>query len=190
MARTPTGFTLTTLLITLSLAAILLGAGLPGLFTLRAHYQAETAYQRLMASVQFTRMQSVNHGSQAILCPTTNHSHCLADWNQTLMIFIDENRDEIRNSHEKLLRIIDLNDTANIHWRASGSRRYLRFQADGSTGNQNGRLSYCLQKGAQLYAKQIIMYRTGRARKANTHEAETACLNAAANTNSPIHQNH
>lgn len=175
MKRTPVGFTLINLLITLGLSSILLTSGTPSLSGLLSQYQAETAYQRLMTSVQFTRIQSVNYHSQVILCPSSNQIDCESDWNQQLMIFVDKNHDETHNHNDILLRIINASDEATLFWRASGSRRYLRFKADGSTGNQNGRLSYCLQKGNKLYAKQIIMYRTGRPRKATPNVAKAAC---------------
>lgn len=92
------------------------------------------------------------------------------------MIFVDTNDDKTNDASEELLRIkTKLNKDESIKWNAAGSRRYLRFKADGSTGNQNGRLSYCLNKGSTLYAKQIIMTMAGRARRGSDESAIEKC---------------
>jgi hypothetical protein len=81
-----------------------------------------------------------------------------------------------RDELEERLRIrTKLNNDDTIKWNASGSRRYLRFKADGSTGNQNGRLSYCLHKGEKLYAKQIIITMAGRGRCGSNDAAIEKC---------------
>ncbi|MFT6387578.1 MAG: type IV fimbrial biogenesis protein FimT [Cellvibrionaceae bacterium] len=171
-----TGFTLINLLITLTISGILATAGLPSLQILLNNQQANNTYQQLFTLVQFTRIQSVNYSGQVLLCPTVNQNDCINDWNQELMVFVDTNYDETKNDSELLLQVRQAaSDDEQINWRASGSRRYLRFKADGSTGNQNGRLTYCLRKEEALYARQIIMYRTGRARRGGEHDAKQSC---------------
>lgn len=176
MKRTVFGFTLINLLVTLAISAILATAGIPSLQTLLNNQRANNNYQQLFTLIQFTRIQSVNYSGQVLLCPSINQRDCINDWTQELMVFVDTNNDESKNEGELLLRIKEpVLDDEEINWRASGSRRYLRFKADGSTRNQNGRLTYCLRKGSQLYARQIIMYRTGRARRASEEEARQRC---------------
>lgn len=176
MKRIYSGFTLINLLTALTLVSLLATTGIPSLQALLANTQANSTYQDLFTLIQFTRIQSVNHSSQAILCPSTNQTDCVADWNQTLMVFIDNNSDETRNENEPILKVrAALVENEQLSWRASGSRRYLRFKADGTTRNQNGRLTYCLTKGENRYARQIIMYRTGRARKSGKAEAMEHC---------------
>ncbi|MGH1440956.1 MAG: GspH/FimT family pseudopilin [Cellvibrionaceae bacterium] len=170
------GFTLLNILITLVISGILASAGIPPFKRLLNNYQANNAYEQLFTLVQFTRIQSVNYRGQVILCPSTDQKECINDWNQTLMVFVDSNNDETRNADELLLQLKHANvDNENTNWKASGSRRYLRFKADGSTSNQNGRLSYCLESNGEVYARQIIVYRTGRARKASEEEALKQC---------------
>lgn len=92
------------------------------------------------------------------------------------MVFVDVNNDEIRDELEAIVRArISLQHDEVIKWNASGSRRYLRFKADGSTGNQNGRFSYCLFTHDKLYAKQIIMTMAGRARRGSESNAIEKC---------------
>ncbi len=174
--KNQSGFTLINLLITLSISSLLISSGIPAITQTYYQQRANISYNELFTLIQFTRIQAVNYHSQAILCPTLDNINCINDWNQQLMIFIDKNNDEIKNKDEELLRVrTRLNTGEKIRWNASGSKRYLRFKSDGSTGNQNGRLSYCLTKAKTLYAKQIIMYRSGRARRGSLAQAIEKC---------------
>lgn len=170
------GFTLVNLLIALSISGILASSGIPAIFQSVYYIRASTSYDKLFTLIQFTRLQAVNYHSQVLLCPTIDRVSCINDWSQTLMVFVDVNDDEIKGEFEELLIITTkLQNDETIKWNASGSRRYLRFKTDGSTGNQNGRFSYCLYKAEQLYAKQIIMTMAGRARRGSEENAIEKC---------------
>jgi type IV fimbrial biogenesis protein FimT len=170
------GFTLINLLVALTVSSVLATSGIPVISQTYYYHQASSSYDELFTLIQFTRIQAVSYHSQAILCPTVDNINCINDWSQRLMIFVDTNDDEIKNASEELLRIkTKLNQDESIKWDFSGSKRYLRFKADGSTGNQNGRLSYCLHKGDTLYAKQIIMTMVGRGRRGSNEKAIEKC---------------
>ena len=171
------GFTLSNLMVTLAISGMLAITGLPSLNQLSANKKADNVYYRLFDLVQYTRIQAVNYRSQVLLCPSANQIDCVNDWSLPLMVFVYSNDDETRNPNEAILQIAEeiLDDNEQLHWQASGSNRYLRYKADGATRNQNGRLSYCLTAGERLYARQIIMYRSGRARKGSEKEATKRC---------------
>ncbi len=181
MKRIFYGFTLLNLLVSLAILCILAASAIPSLQALLNNNKATNIYNQLFTLVQFTRIQAVNYHSQVILCPTNNQLDCINDWKHDLMIFVDNDNDKIRSEDEQLLRVETLienpghDNNETIKWHASGSLRYLRFKADGSTANQNGRLTYCLIKSGNVYAKQLIIYRTGRARKASQEEALEKC---------------
>lgn len=175
-SKRQTGLTLINLLTTLSISSLLMTTGIPAITQTYYQQRANSSYNELFTLIQFTRMQAVNYHTQVILCPTIDNTHCINDWRQPLMIFVDNNSDEIKNNDEELLRVrAKLDVQEKIKWNASGSRRYLRFKSDGSTGNQNGRLSYCITIDNKLYSKQIIMYRSGRARRGNNADAIKKC---------------
>lgn len=174
--KKPLGFTLINLLTALTVSSILASTGIPAISHTYYYHRASSSYDELFTLIQFSRIQAVNYHSQVLLCPTIDNINCINDWNQALMIFVDTNNDESKNEVEELLRIrTKLKHDETIKWNASGSRRYLRFKADGSTGNQNGRLSYCLHKDEKLYAKQIIMTMVGRARRGSIDNAIEKC---------------
>jgi len=175
-SKRQTGLTLINLLTTLSISSLLMTTGIPAITQTYYQQRANSTYDELFTLIQFTRLQAVNYHSQVILCPTKDNTNCINDWSQQLMIFVDKNDDEIKDKGEELLRVrAQLGSQEQIKWDASGSRRYLRFKGDGSTGNQNGRLSYCLTTENKLYAKQIVMFLSGRARRGSKSKAIEKC---------------
>jgi type IV fimbrial biogenesis protein FimT len=175
--KKPLGFTLINLLIALTVTSVLASSGISAIAQIYYYHRASSSYNELFTLIQFTRIQAVNYHSQVILCPTTDHINCINDWNQTLMVFVDTNDDKTNDASEELLRIkTKLNKDEIIRWDVGAvGRNYLRFEADGSTSYQNGRLSYCLTKNEELYATQIVMYRTGRARRGSDQKAVEKC---------------
>ena len=170
------GLTLINLLVSLLMVSMLMVSGIPAITQTYHQQRANSAYNNLFTLVQFTRLQAVNYHSQVILCPTKDNINCISDWRQQLMIFVDKDNDEAKSSREQLLRVrAPLRADEVIKWNASGSRRYLRFKGDGSTANQNGRLSYCLRASNKLYAKQIVMFFSGRARRGSKNSAIEKC---------------
>lgn len=170
------GFTLLNLLIALAVSSVLATSGIPAIFDSYYYYRANTSYNELFTLIQFTRLQAVNNHSPTLLCPTIDNINCTNDWNQTLMIFVDSNDDKIKDASEELVRITTkLNIDETIKWNAWGGKTYLGFKADGSTSNQNGRLSYCLTKGKKLHAHQIVISKTGRARRGRDEKAIEKC---------------
>lgn len=170
------GFTLINLLTALTVSGLLFSNGIPAISQTYYHHRASASYDELFTLIQFTRTQAVNYHTPVLLCPTIDNINCIDDWDQALMIFVDTNDNKINDGDEVLVRIREkLKNDEAIKWNVSGSRRYLRFKADGSTGNQNGRLSYCLYKGRKLYAKQIVMTMAGRARRGKNESAIEKC---------------
>lgn len=170
------GLTLVNLLVATTIIALLLATGIPALSALAAKLHANSTYYQWATLIHFARIQAVNYRSQVLVCPSSDSNQCTDHWADPIMVFVDSNSDEERNTDELILQTRPaLQDSENIQWQASGSQRYLRFKPDGATGNQNGRFSYCLNKKGQTYAWQIIMYMTGRQRKGTEAEAKLQC---------------
>lgn len=170
------GYTLFELIISLAITSILIVTGIPSLNVILANNKADNAYYQLFSLIQFARGQSVAYRQQVLICPTKDDENCSKDWGQKLMVFVDIDDNETFDNNDILLRHFDKADEKSkrlLH--ISGSKRYLRFKPDGSTGNQNGRLSYCSADSKKMYARQIIIYMTGRIRKADEDSALKKC---------------
>ena len=101
-----TGFTLLELLVTLTIAALLLTAGVPSLqqFTQRQHMKA--AVGSLHNDLLLARSEAVVRNLEVVACPGAPRDGCtdLSDWSRGWIVFGDENGDRRRQGSETVLR--------------------------------------------------------------------------------------
>ena len=116
------------------------------------------------------------YNDQVIVCPSSNKAACVNNWNLPLIIFVDNNHNEIFDDNDILLRTHSKADD-NTQWLFSAfpNNRYLSFNYDGSFNGNNGRLSYCVTQGKAVYSRQIIIAKTGRARRGDDDDALKKC---------------
>jgi type IV fimbrial biogenesis protein FimT len=168
------GFTLCELLCTLSIIAILTSVGLPSLSNLLDSLRLQDLYNQLFTLIQYSRSRAAFLVEDVILCPSADNRTCSNEWQLPLIIFVDKNKNKIRDGKEVIDQVAHLlkrNET--LTWRASGTSRYLRYISDGSTASQNGSFRLCPANKRIANIKKIIIYRSGRARKAAKAEITT-----------------
>ncbi|MFT5419519.1 MAG: type IV fimbrial biogenesis protein FimT [Candidatus Endobugula sp.] len=165
--KTLKGFTLCELLCTLSIVAILTSVGIPSLSNLLDSIRSQDLYHQLFTLIQYSRSRAAFLAADVILCPSTNNKNCINNWQLPLIIFVDKNSNKIRDEDEVIDYTVDfLKKEETLTWRASGTSRYLRYISDGSTASQNGSFRLCPSNKKLENIKKIIIYRSGRARKA------------------------
>lgn len=165
------GFTLLELLCTVAITSLLFNIATPPLTRLISRAHSISIYNQLLSAIQYTRSKSAFLNEDALLCPTTDNTLCVNDWQLPIMIFIDVNKNRKRDPEETIDRMMSiLKQGDRIFWKASGTSRYLRFKGDGSTGAQNGSFYICPVNVDEYSMKRIIMYRSGRARRAREDE--------------------
>lgn len=170
------GFTLIELIVALTIVAIIVGAGIPSLSILLANSKADNGYRQLFTLLQFARSQSVFYRQQVVICPSTNQKNCNKNWQNELIVFVDSNRNKKYDAEDILLQTYEkAEDNIKRIVTAFGSTKHLSFNYDGSSGSQNGRLTYCVTSGKETYARQIIISKTGRAREGEEANALLKC---------------
>jgi type IV fimbrial biogenesis protein FimT len=168
---TQCGFTLLELLCTLTIISILYSVAIPSFQSFIASTQRNTLEQKLFTLIQYTRSKAAFQATNVILCPSTNQTDCINDWQQPLIIFSDPNDNKRRDNAEIIDRIENIaQKNYPIRWRASGTSRYLRYVSDGSTVYQNGTFTLCPAIDNIEHISKIIVYRSGRARRGRKHE--------------------
>jgi type IV fimbrial biogenesis protein FimT len=81
------------LLVTLSIAAILLAIGAPSLVDFLNNNRVASASNQLIGSLAFARSEAIKRGSTVTLCKSANGTSCSTsgNWEQGWIVFIDGN---------------------------------------------------------------------------------------------------
>lgn len=161
------GFSLIDLIVSLAIAGILFGAGLPSFYSLLERHNTTLAINKMVGAINYTRINAVTSGNTVTLCPRTEVLDCGKDWSLGAIVFRDLNSNGKIDGNETVLRVFDKFKTqSKATWVSFGSNNYLRFRADGTTIGQNGSFTYCPPNKNEKFAHQIIINRTGRVRLA------------------------
>lgn len=159
------GITLLEVLVTLSLAAILVGVGLPALEQVVAGAERTSAVNELVTALHLARREAVKRGEHAVLCRSAGGNRCrlpsdAAGWDDGLMVFVDLSRDQPpqRDADEPVLlrraALAGVSVTAN---RDAFVMRPLHRRAT------NGTFTVCDRRGAD-HARALVVSYTGRPR--------------------------
>jgi len=174
------GFTLVEIIVTLAIAAVLVGISLPGLMNLIREYRATSAINSIVGQIQLARSAAIVSGETVTLCPTggtEQPASTIADreprcgerdsWHLGSMLFIDQNRDGRFDSVDRLLRRFpSISGAGQISWRSFRNRSSLSILRNGLTNSQNGSFRYCPKNNDAHFARQAIVNRQARVRHA------------------------
>ena len=152
---TVAGFSLIELLITLSVAAIVLGISAPALQGFTARQALISASNSLVTGLQLARYQAITSGSAVRLCPAHESGGC-ADrtaWSHGWLVQ-PETSATLPVQHRGQL-------PAGMTVSLSQGRQHVRFLPDGRSPGTNLTLQVCSRS---LAARQIIISNSGRVR--------------------------
>ncbi|MGJ4729841.1 GspH/FimT family pseudopilin [Luteimonas sp. SDU101] len=171
MRRKDAGFGLLELMVTLSIAALVITIGLPSFSSALARLRVTTTLHLLTADMAMARGSAVVQGKQVVVCPRSGTAGCSqeSDWGQGWLVFIDPDGNRRPDSDSDVLRASD----PPAHQRLSirSTRPFLRYQADGRSAHSNLTVHVC---EADALAGQVVVNNHGRVRSARP-ETPTAC---------------
>jgi len=164
MRPRPTGFTVLELLITLTIAAILLVTGIPSLQSFSDRQRMKAAVGTLHNDLLLARSEAVFRGMEVIACPGDRATGCAgsSDWSDGWIVFGDANGDRERQPDEALLRHGQWFERLRIT--GSAGRTGVRFFPDGSAPGSNSSIWFCGMDGP-AQARRLIISNAGRIRR-------------------------
>ncbi len=180
------GLTLIELLVTMSIAVILLTIGVPSFIDMMATNTAASYANDLLADINYARSEAITRGQRVVVCKGaatavgTDCADANAKWEDGWKVFEDCNGDQkISNAtcpdrygdgaldNETVLRV---HAALASGWTLRGNGQVvsqITFTPDGRTGN-NGTLVACkgetLNSGNQTRSSAVVILGTGRAR--------------------------
>lgn len=174
------GFTLIELLFALSLITLICISGSASYSSLIDYSRSYRDKSTLYMLIQTTRQLAIDQSATAVLCPSNNQIHCINDWANSLIIFIDNNKNKQRDPEETLITQFD--NFANTQARINYPKTQIRFNSQGVANFYNGTLSYCYNDSVSG----IIISRIGRIRFAQDLDGDHI---PDVNHNTPVHCN-
>ncbi|MFW2438865.1 MAG: GspH/FimT family pseudopilin [Arenicellales bacterium] len=148
-----TGFTLIELIVTLTVAAILMAAAAPSFRELIQSNRLTASVNELSGSINMARSEAVKRGRRVVVCKSSNGNDCVTTsstfWQQGWIIFVDDNNDAVHDAGEELLRVHDALER-NVTLTGNGNvANYISYISEGRAQltdgtSQSGTINACL----------------------------------------------
>lgn len=159
------GYTLTELLITLLISAILLAIGIPTYHDLVLNNRQTTQINQLVAAINFTRSEAILQHAIVTLCKSKDSKICGGEWSDGWIIFIDKNASGQMAPGNQILRIYPATPSGSaLSWKGQRSNDYLQMEPSGGTHGQAGTFTYYPDVNNKQKMSEVIISQTGRIR--------------------------
>lgn len=146
------GFTLTELLVTITIVGILTAIAAPSMSSFLLRNQVTTQINDLMGDVGLARSEAVKRGIPVAICASTDQTSCnLSNWASGWLVWVDTNNNKTLDAGETIVRARGaLADQPTLSATTFATTYVIQFRASGvidSTGsfklcdkkNKNGR---------------------------------------------------
>lgn len=165
------GFTLTELLVALSIVAVLATVGMPSMAAIMDSIQLSSASNKFLSNLHLARSEAIKRNQRVVLCKSADGATCAGEggWEQGWLVFHDLNNNGALDSGEAVIeRAQPLPESLRLTGNSSVTR-YVSFVSTGATklvggGFQAGTFTLCRQSAPGVEARQITLNAAGRPR--------------------------
>lgn len=167
------GFTLTELMVTVAMAAIVLTAGVPSFQTTIKNNRLTTATNALVGALNLARSEAIKRGVRVTVCKSADGNSCTTsgNWEQGWIVFAEQDEgnaayfdsasETLLRAYERVTGSITLVGNANV-------ADYVSYVASGqsqliSGAFQAGTIKICDDRSGNV-GRNIVLSQTGRVR--------------------------
>jgi len=156
------GFTLIELMITLSVASILLSVAVPSYRSFVQDSLMITQSNSFYSALALAKSEAIKRNIRTTICPTTNGTSCIASttWSNGWIIFVDNNNNKSVDADEQILQVTPAFTGGNT---LTTTTNTVTFRQDGFSPGSAATFSICDARGSS-YSKSIILSNQGRFR--------------------------
>ncbi|MGI2257738.1 GspH/FimT family pseudopilin [Shewanella sp. GXUN23E] len=154
------GFTLVEVMITLTIAMVLMMVAVPNMGKTYDFYRADSQINTVQDFLIAARNQAISYGTRITVCPVSANS-CSNDWSLGLTMFIDNGNGNEIDGDDRILQVIGpfpAKDTVSY------SRSSIRFLPTGLASGTNGTFRYCPSSKTSTQSLSLVVNNAGRVR--------------------------
>jgi type IV fimbrial biogenesis protein FimT len=170
------GFTLIELIVTVSVAAILLAVAVPSYQTFVLNNRMAAQSNDFITALQLARSEAIKRGTRVSVCKSANNASCTTSgtWAQGWIVFVDGNTagtlDGTGANADILLRASSGLSGNSTLTGSTNVADFVSFMASGATSlalGTNGTVSLCSPAPAAVAGRDIQIAASGRVRVQN-----------------------
>lgn len=165
------GFTMIELLVTISIAAIMLTIAIPSFRDFLLNSRRATQTNEFVLALNYAKSEAVKRSETVTVCSRSTDTTCAGSttWDNGWLVFVDDDGDGTADAGELVLQV--RGDLEGGNTLRSGSRLRVTFNSSGFSPNTNDTFNLCDSRGT-ADGRRIVVSSMGRV---NSQAGASAC---------------
>jgi type IV fimbrial biogenesis protein FimT len=166
------GWTVLELSLVIVISTCLIVYAVPAFRNLMKSLEAARITAELLQLCNESRSQALGSHRTITLCGSSDARHCDHQWAHGVLRFVDIDRNGSRDDQEDILGYASLDIApSKLAWRGFQGK-VLTYESFGTSYAGNGTFTYCTEGMEQKFRRQVVVSRSGRARKSQDYNGD------------------